>query len=313
MAAPIAAALVRIGGALLTRGAGASLARTGGAKAAQVAGGRAAGEALAKAAGKGAVSRIPIAQQVEKLTLKQRATRLGGNLASVADTLSALRGTKGRDEIGLKERVEASESREEQDRQQRVREEEAEQAKQVAKSRTWKMATTGGIVGVALGPGLKKFGDALERLTSTMLERQRELARFSPMIQGVFARMERQQVALQMGRAGVTGRSTVTAGESLMRLRQDLEPLRRASATIGNIMAYLASQTGRAIVTLAKIHPLVAAVAKVAAMYEEKQRAAAVPLSDFIRDVARNGLVEDGRRKELRQKVHDIAHRIVRG
>lgn len=307
MAGPLAVLLARIGSGMAARTAAArqgvgrmgqwatsrQAARQAATPAAERGSGRMAQWANARQARREAAEeaarrlQTPVAEQTAGMTLQQRVERLKSQSRLLSPREAAIPLAKDPSQVGIQERVEQSEAAEETQRRQQVREEEATQEQKGFKWKLAKQFTGLGMLAALLGIGFKKLGDVTEKLASTMLERQRELARFSPQIARGLMRLERQQLGLKIGRAAATGTSTGQLADTLGRLRADMEPLRRTFITVGNHLAILVAQGGSILAWLAKKHPAVAALQKWAEKSEEELRKQRIPIANFADAISR--------------------------
>ncbi len=128
---------------------------------------------------------------------------------------------------------------------------------------------------IALPIAFKKLLDAVDGITSSILERQRELAPLSGRIATAFAQLELRTRRLQVARAGAVGGSTAMLADAIGDLRESLEPLRETFITGVNVLGTIAAKMAQGLAILAQWSPSIKAVAKAAQLYEDAQNAMA--------------------------------------
>lgn len=142
------------------------------------------------------------------------------------------------------------------------------------------------------GMGLTlKLGDAIKNWTESLVESQRELARFSPSIARAVALLDRQQLQLSRQSAQATGGSTMFATKGLMGLKSEMQPLLDTATTIKNILAGTLVRGMSLAVTAIRYHPVVGMIEKIAKAAEwflGNQKPENPPLADFVNSVLKN-------------------------
>ncbi len=192
--------------------------------------------------------------------LSERATvlRKAGRLLSKAE-VSNYTGKKAM-RIGLEERIGVSE---------KVAAEDEKAATKVDKFVS-ALGTLSPIVvslaGAALG--IAKLGDAVDGITTLILERQRELAPLSGQIATAFAKLELRTRVIQVERAGAVGGSTAVLADAIGDLRETLEPLRQTFTTGVNVMVTVLAKVAEGVAILVQLQPTIQLIAKVAGLYE---------------------------------------------
>lgn len=114
------------------------------------------------------------------------------------------------------------------------------------------------IGGLKLGLTAATFG--IEKWASRLFESNRDLARFDGRMAAVFARMDRQQIMLSARKAGATSGTTTLLGEELMKLRNELQPLREAITSSLNVVGVTLVEIARMMALLIKAMPVVKAL-----------------------------------------------------
>ena len=236
MPAPLAGILARIGAGLFGRAAA-----TG-------AGTRAAGGVAS--AGASLAERATVLKKTDQLLSRARVAGITGI-------------NEGR--VGARQQIELSERVADEAIAERNKAEKAA-AKNAGQLGTALKAMTLGMVGAVVG--LKKLGDAVDGITSSILERQRELAPLSGQIASAFARLELRTRVIQVERAGAIGGSTAVLADAIGDLRETLEPLRQTFATAVNVTATIGAKIAQGVAILVQWQPVIQLLGRAAGLYE---------------------------------------------
>ncbi len=225
----------------------------------------------------------PVTQETRDLTFGQRLERLkqGGNLLSkeqVAQNLLKENPTQ-RDIVTSSE-----------DQEQRERDRQLEHAAGAAgdlKKSLLSLAVP--VVGVSFAfIGATK---AVEKFSTSVLERSRELARFSGSTATAFARLEFQSIQLQRQRGRATAGSTSNLAGQVGSFREEIAPLNEMTANMLNRVATIATGVGRLVLFFAESLPAVQAliaIDKKLQQWEDKEQIKEqVPFAEFLERVSR--------------------------
>lgn len=263
MPAPLAGILARIGAGLFGRAAVGQ------------AGTRAAGGVAS--AGASLAERATVLKKTDQLLSQARVAGITG---------------VGEGRVGLRQQVELSERVADEDAQQKARAEQAA-TKNAGQLGTALKAMTLGMVGAVIG--LKKLGDAVDGITSSILERQRELAPLSGQIASAFARLELRTRVIQVERAGAIGGSTAVLADAIGDLRETLEPLRQTFATAVNVSATVAAKVTQGIAILVQWQPVIQLLGRAAGLYENLAGSqAGAPFVGNLQAMLRGGFAANG-------------------
>lgn len=201
-------------------------------------------------------------------SLAERATVLKKTNQLLSRGIVAERLGKDPLDVGLQQRVALSE---------KVASEEAAQKAKAEKEATANASQLGTalkvmLVGtIALPIAFKKLLDAVDGITSSILERQRELAPLSGRIADAFAKLELRTRVIQVERAGAVGGSTAALADAIGDLRETLEPLRQTFTTGVNVLGIIAAKIAQGIAILIEWSPAIKAAAAAAKAYEDSQ------------------------------------------
>jgi hypothetical protein len=219
-------------------------------------------------------------------------------------------------DVGMEQRVQASEAAEERDRVRELRQQQKRQGEDEKKASyfTWRRLTKLGLPAAAAGIGVKKLGDAANAISNRMLESQRELAPFSGRIATAFATLEMERRRRMLGRAEATGGSTMALADSINSLEARLEPLSRDLLIMKNFLgAKLADLTGAAL-KIAEMHPILRGIGAAARKWEQEQAKKAaelgIPFEEHIRALTGGDF---GPPKDAKQEQADEDRGFVEG
>jgi len=183
--------------------------------------------------------KVPVSERIAEMNWAERMKRLekSGRLLSREKVAQRL---KVRDPASIlaMQQIEHSEAAEERQRASAMKSQ--EEGKGGLAKMGLKLAGLGALTPLVF----KKLGDAMEKLTTRILERQRDLARYSPRIATTFAKVDYQERLLASRRARGTGASTQALGESLIELRREIEPMRVMMTTIVNYAGVALAKVG---------------------------------------------------------------------
>jgi hypothetical protein len=239
---------------------------------------------------------MSVAEEIKGLTLRQRAARLTSAKAMLTreQTAERMGGRATPQNIMPSDVVEESEKAQQSARTQQFQAEiqsykEAQEARskelaQVTKTESAFRLLT--IAAVKLPAVFVALSLASEKLVTAFVERRRELAKYDMRVANAFARLDRQELQLKMGRARATGGSAAFATTELAKLRQDIEPVRRMLMTYGNLLIGNLARIVGLLSNGLKYHPIVGPLMKIAELIEKQDRAkVSVPLAGFIDEV----------------------------
>jgi len=240
MPAPLAGILARIGASLFGRAAAAGA-------------GTRAGAGVASA-GASMAERVSVLKKADTLMTRAAvASRIGKDPLDVSVS----------DRVALSERVAAEGATQE----SREKEKATENTSQFGQA--MKIATIGLI---AFPIAFKKLLDAVDGITTGILEKQRELAPLSGQIASAFAKLELRTRTIQVERAGAVGGSTAMLADAIGDLRETIEPMRQTFVTLVNILATGTAKFAQLLVILAEYSPTFKAAVEIAKKIEESQR-----------------------------------------
>jgi len=273
MPAPLAPILARIGAALFGRAAAAQA-------------GTRAGAGIANAG----------ASLAERASVLKKADTLMGR-AAVASRL-------GKDplDVGLKERVAASEQRIRANRPPAAPPGKTEAFSQEGKTlaTVFKRMSLGGF---ALVFGFKKLLDAVDGLATGILEKQRELAPFSGQIANAFAKLELRTRIIQVKKAEAVGGSTALLADAIGDLREEIAPIRQDFTTLMNLLAVALAKSAQGLAFLAKWDPIMSGFSAWMKLFEGKLSTEGGPeFFNFIAGIERGGFARDHKQPLRREQ-----------
>lgn len=168
-----------------------------------------------------------------------------------------------------------------------AKQEEADQAKQQAAEKWTQTLNKLTLGGTALGIALVKLPGLLGKFGENILNGQEYLRRFNGQINTAFARLERQQIQLQYGRAGATSDSLKFLADQQMSFREDSEEIKRVMQAVWNYVSGAVTFAGRVGTTILKWHPLFMLLKYLVNIDENtKKDSDGMPWRDFLNDMA---------------------------
>lgn len=150
----------------------------------------------------------------------------------------------------------------------------------------------GAVVAVAsFTLAIKQAIQAMEMWSSGILEDSRDLRKFSGAINRTFAKLERQEMLLDVRQAGATSGSASALGDAIGGLRESMQPFREAGATLKNTFGIVLARLAQLATIAIRFNPVISPFLRVLALWEKwlgsgKSQA---EYAKFIDDILKKG------------------------